>query len=212
MQAVARLFSAPDAPGPALRSELLPPLWLPTGRLVACDPVAHAAPLPFTRTVPPGHYPVLVHTDPDYEPAIAYAELRVRPASVVRWEPALTAGQNAALLDPAEFFGYPVDTGLGCFLDAQTLEQLPTHEAALRASLGTRYANYFDSFLAPALHRAQPRRLAATLSLYPGQPANLAVFEAGEGDGTYATYVGLGADGCPVRFVTEFLDVDNLWE
>ncbi|GAB3637159.1 DUF4241 domain-containing protein [Hymenobacter arcticus] len=212
MQTITRLFSAAEGPGVALLSDELPPLWLPTGRLVACDPAAHAAPLPFAHAVAPGAYPVFVHRAPDYDYALAYAELRVRPAPAVRWEMALTAGQDAATLGPEELFGYPVDTGLGCFLDAQTLVLLPAHEAALAARLGVRSANYYDHFLAPALSRAAPGRRAATLPLYPGEPANLAVFEAGEGDGYYATYVGLDAAGQPVRFVTEFLDVDEIWE
>lgn len=212
MQAVIRLFSAAAGPGAALLAEELPSLWLPTGRLVACDPAAHAQPRPFAPAVPPGAYPVFVHRSPDYSYALAYAELRVRLVPVVRWELALTAGQDAAILGPGEVFGYSVDTGLGCFLDAQTLALLPAHEADLRARLGLGYANYYDNFLAPALARAQPPRQAATLPLYAGQPDNLAVFESGEGDGYYATYAGFGADGQVVRFVTEFLDVDNLWD
>ena len=212
MQTVARLFSAATGPGAALLSEELPPLWLPTGRLVACDPAAHAQPRPLEPAVPPGAYPVFVHRSPDYTDALAYAELRVRPMPVVRWELALAAGQDAATLSPGEVFGYSVDTGLGCFLDAQTLALLPAHEANLRTRLGPRYANYYDNFLAPALYRAQPPRQAATLPLHAGQPHNLIVFESGDGDGYYATYVGFGADGQVGRFVTEFLDVDSLWE
>ena len=39
----------------------MPGLWLPTGRVVACDPLAYSNPQLFTRTCPPGRYSVYLH-------------------------------------------------------------------------------------------------------------------------------------------------------
>jgi Protein of unknown function (DUF4241) len=39
----------------------------------------------------------------------------------VTWEPALRPGEDPATLQPDEFFGFGVDTGTGCFLDASAV-------------------------------------------------------------------------------------------
>jgi hypothetical protein len=118
MQTVARLFLVAGGPGAALLSE---ELWLPTGRLVTCNPAAHAQMRPFAPAVPPGAYPVVVHRSPDYAGALDNAELRVRPVPVGRWALALTAGQDAAALGLGEGGGCSVDAGLSCWLGALLL-------------------------------------------------------------------------------------------
>ena len=44
--------------GESLRSQPLGELYLPTGKIVANDPCCLFEGTPFTRTVPPGSYPV----------------------------------------------------------------------------------------------------------------------------------------------------------
>jgi hypothetical protein len=209
MNSVTRLFSSAVGSSNGRRTLELPGLWLPTGHVVACDPLAHQNPQPFTRTCPPGCYSVFLHLLPN-ENRIAYAELRLSPTSVARWEMAVVADQDPATLAADEIFGYPVSAGLGSFMDATTVPLLDQHDASLQAQLGDDYISYYDDYLAEHLENdALTGHEHCLLQPYPDQPNNVAVFQSGYGDGFYATYVGLDAAGQPVKFVTEFIDIAN---
>jgi hypothetical protein len=206
MTTLAHLFSSTAGPGSGLRTLELPGLWLPTGRLVACDPLAYFDPQPFTRTCPPGRYSVFLHLLPT-ESRIAYAELQLRNVAVVRWEMAVTADQDLATLAADEIFGYPVSAGLGCFMDATTVPLLDQHNADLEAQLGDDYTSYYDDYVAGELENdALAGHEHCLLQPYADQANTVAVFQSGYGDGFYATYVGLDAAGQPVKFITEFID------
>ena len=206
MTALARLFSSAASPLGGLRTLALPGLWLPTGRLVACDPLAYFNPQPFTRACLPGRYAVFLHLLPA-EGRVAYAELRLGTAEVARWEMAVTPGQDPATLAAGEIFGYPVSAGLGCFMDATTVALLDQHDADLQARLGDDYISYYDDYLAEHLDNAAlAGHEHCLLQPYADQKNNVAVFQSGYGDGFYATYVGLDAADQPVKFVTEFID------
>ncbi|QJX49047.1 DUF4241 domain-containing protein [Hymenobacter taeanensis] len=205
--ALTRLFSAPALPA-GLQPLLVTELFLPTGRLIACDPVAFSQPQPFRQTCPPGYYPVYVHVMPE-EDRIAYAEMRLREAPVSRWELAVTAQQDPASLGSDELFGYPVSAGLGCFMDYATLAQIDQHDADLQAELGDEYISYYDDYVDGLLYSADGSHQHYVLQPYPDKENNVAVFQSGYGDGVYATYVGLDDQNQPVKFVTEFIDADN---
>jgi Protein of unknown function (DUF4241) len=110
-------------------------LHLATGRLVACDPFWGSTIErwcdPFTVTVAPGRYPVTlsgVRWDPALHPRAlppiprgAAAKLTIRDEPPVTWELALRPGEDPATLQPDEFFGFGVDSGKGCFLDASAV-------------------------------------------------------------------------------------------
>lgn len=210
MTTLARLFSAAAGPISGLRTLELPGLWLLTGHLVACDPLAYFNPQPFTRACPPGRYSVFLHLLPT-EGRIAYAELRLNEADVSRWEMAVMAGQDPATLAADEIFGYPVSAGLGCFMDATTVALLDQHDADLQAQLGDEYISYYDDYMADELENNDlAGHEHCLLRPYIDQENNVAVFQSGYGDGFYATYVGLDAADQPVKFVTEFINAaDN---
>jgi hypothetical protein len=189
-----------------LRPLLVTELFLPTGHLVACDPVAYSNPQPFRQTCPPGRYPVYVHLLPEEE-RVAYAELRLRDTPISSWELAVTAQQDPSTLASDEFFGYPVSAGLGCFMDQTTVALLNQHDADLQAELGNQYASYYYDYVDDLLYTAEADYLYCTLQPYANQENNAAVFHSGYGDGVYATYAGLDEHGQPVKFVTEFIDV-----
>jgi hypothetical protein len=187
-----------------LRPQLVTELFLPTGHLVACDPVAYFNPQPFRQTCPPGRYPVYVHLLPEEE-RVAYAELRLREAPISRWELAVTTQQDPSTLAADEFFGYPVSAGLGCFMDQTTVTLLDQHDADLQAELGDNYISYYDDYVDDLLYTAEADHLYCTLQPYANQENNVAVFHSGYGDGVYATYAGLDEHNQPVKFVTEFI-------
>ncbi|RAY16769.1 hypothetical protein DPM19_00955 [Actinomadura craniellae] len=107
------------------------PLRLPTGSVLAADPgTVNDRDLPFTVTVPPGDYPVLIaamrweHEGGHWGETPA-AMLRITDEPTTSWELALRPGQDARLLDTDEFFGFGVDSGTACFLDATGRDTLP---------------------------------------------------------------------------------------
>jgi len=112
----------------------------------------------------------------------------------VRWEMALWPEQRAADLEPGHFFGYGVDTGLGCFIDATAVERMD-------GDAGERL--YFDRLL-PALER-DGRTLHGVVLPLDGEPAaTLVAFSTGYGDGVYPSYWGFDAAGAACRLATDF--------
>ncbi|MFD3337232.1 DUF4241 domain-containing protein [Streptomyces sp. NPDC058700] len=168
-------------------------LGLPTGRLVACDPIVHlgdddARPDPFTVTVPPGRYPVQTAVVDVEHPfphrVIAAARLIIRDTPVVRWEPAAVPGQ-----DPADLAGYGVDAGVGCFYDAAAHHSFP----------GTQDE---EGVVWETMDSSPP---GPTAFLAEGEDGHtVAVFDSGWGDGSYPTWIGRDADGEAACFVTDF--------
>lgn len=182
-------------------------LDLPTGRVFACDPYiglfedAEA----FTATVGPGTYPVTVSTIEITDPRrpdtgvphhrAAAARLQVLDRPVARWELALVGGQDPAGLDgDDEYFGYGVDAGTGCFLDAEAAGALSAYQEA-------------NDALSDALRDGGHRTLALVTD--PGTGHSMAVFPSGWGDGSYPTWIGRTAGNEVACFVTEFFAVPD---
>lgn len=180
---------APRA-GWLLRREELGVLTLPSGQVMACDPTYESFEVePFTRLVRPGRYPVVVtHAVQDgHEHGwIAAAAIVLRDEAPARWELALCAGQRLADLRPGEFYGYGVDGGTGCFVDAETAAEFASRR-------------HFSRML-KAFERGDHRPM---VHVHRDEPA-VAVFMSGLGDGCYASYWGLDARGEPVCLVTDF--------
>lgn len=163
-------------------------LNLPSGRLIACDPYrqALAAVQPFSVTVPPGRYPVLVSRlrwqRPDGELSVecevTAAMVRVADEPVVAWE----LGRQA----DSEHRAFVSLTGTAAFLDAGA-------GATLAGLIGPDDAGPFAS----AMAEDHP------VNLTDGG-GDVVAFWSGYGDGLYWTWVGRAADSRPVAFVTDF--------
>ncbi|WP_328763814.1 MULTISPECIES: DUF4241 domain-containing protein [unclassified Streptomyces] len=182
-------------------------LWLPTGRVVACDPfigLGGGYTAPFTAEAAPGRYRVQVAmatlTEPGEEPAdkphrrVAAARLLITDRPVVSWELAVRDGQDLAELDDDGFFGYGVDAGAGSFYDAACDDSFPDCEGDV--------GPLWDAFEA-AGH-------VAGVHLVDGENGhNLAAFSSGFGDGHYPTWIGRDAAGAVTCFVTDFFVVPD---
>ncbi|MFF3203925.1 DUF4241 domain-containing protein [Streptomyces sp. NPDC002962] len=175
-------------------------LHLPTGSVVAGDPCTIDDDPPFTVTVPPGDYSVLISTmrweGEDREGETPAAMLRVLDRPAVSWELALRPGQDARLLGDGEFFGFGVDTATACFLDASARDTLPKlfEEQQMEGSPWE-----------PDLH-------SCTVS-DPVSGANLIAYPSGRGDGSYPVWIGRDADGAVTCMVADMLvlhDADTL--
>src|SRR6202012_2975853 len=107
-----------QAGGVTLTHQSVGELSLPTGQLVASDPFVCPEQAPFVQPLPPGTYPVALSVAQiDDDQRVAFAILRLKPGSPVRWEMLTVGEQNTDELNEDEFFGYPVDAGIGCFMD-----------------------------------------------------------------------------------------------
>jgi hypothetical protein len=192
------------------RIRVLPgvPLSLPSGRVVAIEPFMaggdDADAMAFTARVAPGTYQVvlseIVLLDADGQVKdwrVAAARLVVRDEPVARWELAVTAGQDPARLGDDEYFGYPVDGGTGCFLDAETYRALEAEE-----DFGDRV---FD-----AMYPGDSVTVPSPITLAVGEdPTAVVFFTTGFGDGAYATWVGRTAAGEVACFVTDFVTLSD---
>lgn len=161
-------------------------LRISSGRLVACDPfVVERPPVAFARELKRGVYDVRVgRSDGD----LAYAALVISDHPVVSWEHARREGEP---IHPAtrRAPGFDVDATTGAYLDRDSLAILMRgHPSAVDLFERARAAGYAE-------------RPWATLSL--GAGFELAVFGTG-GDGRYASYWGLDAQGEPSVLVTDF--------
>jgi len=170
------------------RVERLAELELPTGKIIACDPLVGSDGAPaFARTVPPGRYPVdacVAQIDPGHA-RIAGIRIVFQPGVPVTWSPAQTEGPDGLV-----GHGYGVDAGLGCVMDERARALLVAarpdddQEDSLLAELGDRA--WVDHH--PAADRAE----------------NVVIVQAGWGDGIYDSTWGLDAGGQPVWLITDF--------
>ena len=178
-------------------------LRLPSGALVACDPTylqpfepewvpksysSEQSLQPFTVTVPPGDYPVVLSQfrwlrgSGQVEAAV---KVWVSDGPVDRWEMALRAGDDPRTLADGSFFGFGVDAGTGCFFDAAA------------ASALARQTTEFT------LGDEQSREL-----IDDAAGANLIAYRSGGGDGYYPVWIGRTAVGDVACFVADLLTFD----
>jgi Protein of unknown function (DUF4241) len=168
-------------------------LRMPTGRLVAVDPTLipydHE---PLVVTVAPGEYPVtlaVARWEPPPKPGpapgrVAAARLLVRDEPVAAWELALRAGEDPRLLGDGEFYGFGVDAGMACLVDAADADRL------------------YDIYV----HVGLDEGIEVT---DPGSGANGFVFASGWGDGYYPVWIGRTSARDVACFVADMLMLDD---
>jgi len=175
-------------------------LELPTGGIIACDPlISGTEMLAFSRRVKPGRYEVSLL---EAQGRVAVAVLRFRPGTPARWELATLPGQDVAALKDDEVFGYPVDAGLGSFMDKTAMVLMSEQQDKLGAE-----PNYYDDVLAAEFAPNQDR--FAMHRPVAGNPLNIAMFSSGWGDGIYPSFWGLDAAGEPLVLMTDFGVLEN---
>lgn len=190
-------FSPPDdqADGPYVVERVIDagPLRLPTGRIVACDPGWLDPGEPFTVAVPPGSYRTQIATAAYtsefwgktlHMEEFTGARILISDKGTATWELALRPGEDPRTLREAEFYGFGVDTGTGCFVDAAAADRLtggentiPDHDSA-------------DGIL---------------VLDDPESGGNLIAYPSGMGDGSYPVWIGRDADGEVTCLVADML-------
>ncbi|MCA2219340.1 DUF4241 domain-containing protein [Jidongwangia harbinensis] len=167
-------------------------LSLPTGRVVAADPLGAGhddPPAPFVQVVPPGRYRVELLVS---NGEVAAARLVVRDEPAASWEPALPEGCPDGT-------GYEVNAGTGCFTDERTFRHLSGMPG------GDWQLTLLDDL---SWMRDGPTVIArAEVDGSCGDEGDenvLVAFPSGAGDGIYGTWVGRTAQGEITCFVTDF--------
>ena len=168
-------------------------LRLPTGRIVAGDPLADPGVQPFARTLEPGEYPVRLAIGrlASGEELLAAAWVAFSDAPVVTWLGATFKGSGTTPKF-GKAIAHIVDSGHSAFLS-------PEAATVLVAKLED--DDYSDAIY--ELIRANPSGDAAVLS-WPEHPTLNAVVFSTDSDGVYPSYWGDDAAGRPVVLLTDF--------
>ena len=168
-------------------------LKISSGTITACDPLhIDEYGIPFTRQFPNGEFPVqLAIAKLGREEKIAFARINFSDEPVVKWEFALTKNQEALPVGGKEMHGYGVDGSVGIFADAKAIKSLVIENPT---SLNDTFYREMNK------HNHYDWRY----NMHDFGPHNVAIFTTGEGDGYYATYVGLDKSGQPCRLLSDF--------
>ncbi len=166
-------------------------LLLPTGRLVACDPVARLETEPFSLPLPSGRFPVVLSVARmSDDQRVAFATIRFRESLPVRWE-ALACRGNGGEEDT---FGFGVDSGVAGFMDYSTV-------ATIKAKEQEDEESFYEAMDAEMKKTEVPTWSWLNV---PFGNANLVAFSPGYGDGEYLTYAGFETGGAIAVAVTDF--------
>lgn len=165
-------------------------LILPTGKLVASDPVAYPETEPFSRPLPKGVFPVVLSVARiSTDQRVAFATIRFRESLPAKWQ-VLTVGDDKT--DDSLFS--EVDSGVAGFIDCSAAK-------AMIAQMRKDEATFNEN-----MDAAMQKTAVDTWSWLnvPFGKGNLIAFSPGCGDGEYVTYVGFDAAGEASVVVTDF--------
>ncbi|MCW3072386.1 MAG: hypothetical protein JWO44_2276 [Bacteroidetes bacterium] len=113
------------------------------------------------------------------------------------------------LTDENDFFGFPVDAGLGCFMDVKTRQFFNEFDDSFMKNNPT--GNIYDDLLAAEFKKnasdpTDPHEAGDWLNFsLPNQPElNIIMFQSGYGDGVYPSYWGINEQGEICSLIIDF--------
>lgn len=207
LENIQKLFSKDFVESPLLESFEVGKVYLSSGKLVACDPVITNDMRPFTTMFPTGAFSVLLHKERESN-CVAYAEIVFSSSEVSEWKLATTEGQHTKDLAEGEVFGYPVESGMGCFMDAETQNVLNGLEQKLYHRKGVDFMGIYEEFFHEHFFD-ENGAIDQYAFLKPSEDhlGTIFAFETGYGEGFYASYIAYDKNGAPVKIVTEFIEI-----
>lgn len=184
----------------SIEVEELGMLNLPTGKIIANDPLVSYQDTPFIDSVASGSYPVYVyiHNIGD-DKRVSFAEIRFSDALPVRFEIALAEGEtdeDVKNLGEEQFLGYGVDSGTGAFMDMATYKILENAEDGFEALDDELENSYVDTY-------------STANVAFPNTENNIVAFSSGFGDGAYPSYWGFDEAGNRSCLITDFITIDT---
>ncbi|MBW8362786.1 MAG: DUF4241 domain-containing protein [Kaistella sp.] len=204
---ISKLFSKNFMESPLLETFEAGKINLPTGRLIACDPLITNDMAEFTIHFPQGEFPVLVHKERESN-CIAYVEIIFGDSKIAEWKMATTDGQHLEDLKDEEIFGYPVESGMGCLMDFETQECLNHLENRLFHRKGADFMGIYEEFFHEHFFDENGAiDQYAFLKPDDEKQGNIFAFETGYGEGFYASYIGFDEANNPIKIITEFIEI-----
>ena len=205
---ISNLYSKNFMETPLLETFEAGKIVLPTGRIVACDPLITNDMKEFKIHFPEGEFPILIHKEKESN-CVAYAEIIFSKSKITEWKMATTEGQNTDDLKDGEIFGYPVESGMGCFMDVETQEDLNHLEQKLFGRKGDDFMGIYEEFFHEHFFD-ENGAIDQFAFLKPNEEktGNIFSFETGYGEGFYASYIGFDEENIPVKIVTEFIEIN----
>lgn len=197
-------------------------LSVPTGELIGCDPLVCLDDRveSYYIKVPTGEYPAELCIVKSHEgDCDRNAAMRVRfnGNRAVRFELALTGSESIeeiAGLEEGEYFGFPVDAGLGCICDRAVQKAYTAFETEQFEKHGSDF-NMYDDFMAALFdesYKADPtyqRKGGDRLDLIvPNTEYHIPICNSGFGDGYYPVYWGYDANGEVCQIIMNFIDIE----
>ena len=205
-------FDKNEFTGTPLKFLSLGEVSLPTGQIIVCDPLAHFYnSLPLDRKVKPGKYPIIVCIAKTEDSGDRYAivKLEFSKEKASEFHLATTEGQDVKeLKHDDEFFGFPVDAGLGCFMDTETRKFYNEFDDNFMKQNPA--GNLYDDLLADEFKKNadlnNPTDIGDWLNFsLPNKPElNIVMFHSGFGDGVYPSYWGLTTKGEICSLIVDF--------
>lgn len=206
---IQKLFTKNFVENPLIESFDTGKINLPSGKIVACDPVLTNDMKEFKIHFPMGEFPVLIHKERESN-CIAYVEIIFGEEEITEWKLATTEDQNIDDLKGEEIFGYPVESGMGCFMDLDTQDSLNHLEEKLFHRKGAEFMGIYEEFFHGEFYD-QNGLIDQFAYLRPDEEkeGSIFAFETGYGEGFYASYIGFGKENQPLKLVTEFIEIGS---
>ncbi len=204
---ISKLFSKNFVESPLIETYETGKINLTSGLLVSCDPLITNDMKPFETQFPKGDFTVLVHKEKESN-CIAYVEIIFADKEITTWKMATTENQNLKDLKDEEIFGYPVESGMGCFMDLETQKALNLLEQNLFQKKGADFMGIYEEFFHEHFFDENGAiDQYAFLKPNDENSGNIFAFETGYGEGFYASYIGFDQANNPVKIVTEFIEI-----
>lgn len=204
---IQKLFNKDFVESPLIESFDAGLLHFSSGKIVVCDPILTNDKEPFSVAFPKGNFPIHIHKERE-SGGVAYVEIVFSQEEISRWEMAICKGQNTQDLSEGEIFGFPVQSGMACVMDADTQEMLNVLEQELYEQKGEAFQGIYEEFFHH--HFFDAKGQIADFALLPikkNEPNNLIAFEAGHGEGFYASYIAWDKDNKPAKLIVELIEV-----
>lgn len=204
---IKKLFSNHQTKHPLLERIEAGRLYLSSGRMVACDPLITNDKDAFIVLFPKGDFTTYIYKERETE-CIAYTEVIFENDAITQWEMALCNGQDIKKLEDEEIFGYPVKSGMGCYMDFDTQQLLNELEQLLYSRKGEDFRGIYEEFFHEYFFNEKGAiNQFASLNPKENLSNNIIAFETGYGEGFYASYIGFNNARRPVKLVTEFIEI-----
>lgn len=187
-------------------------LVFPTGQVLACDPLTDLGKaFPYLQKIPSGTYPVQVCVIPSEQQGDQYAcvKVKITDQKPVRYDLAITGQEEFGDWKEGMFFGFSVDSGMGCIADLQAQKEFRRYEKQMIARNPD--WNPYDDLFCKLLEGNYQYGDWLNWTV-PGGACNLVLFSSGWGDGVYPAYFGLDEDGAVCGIYIHLIDIETAFE